>query len=276
MKNLLVIILLFSAVLSACEKSSYTQEKKSSNSGDFPTSTNPEDYPTTCLTLDTTLIKQKRTDYHNKNLYVSSSLNTFGFCDWNGDPKSRGIPPYKGDVTESEAKAIIKEFVSKNSSETGMSNLENFDFLRSEKDSGYQGSILWYFRSQNQKVDNIEILNSSILFVLTNKGLTTCLGNWYPEVCVPDSFNFDQSKAKSTLIGQEVTYGSWSGVGTSKTITENDLNECDFTTLIKPVEYSDKIELRVCWKIYASRINYIFYVDVMTGELISKGSTIFY
>jgi hypothetical protein len=203
-------------------------------------------------------------------------LNTFGFCDWNGDPKFRGTPPYKGDVTELEAKAIIKEFVSKNSSETGVSNLENLDFPKFDKDSGYGGSILWYFRSQNQKVDNIEILNSSILFVLTNKGLTTCLGNWYPEVCVPDSFNFDQSRAKSTLIGQEIQYGSWGGVGSSKTIKEEDLKDCSMIIVIMPLDSSNKIELRVCWKIFAPRLNYFFYVDAMTGELISKGSTIVY
>jgi hypothetical protein len=276
MKNLLVIILLFSAVLAACEKSSYTQEKKSSNYGDHPTSTNSGDYPTTYLTLDTTLIKQRRTNYLNNNQYVSSSLNTFGFCDWNGDPKFRGTPRYTGDITESEAKAIIKEFISKNSSETGVSNLENLDFSKSDKDSGYGGSILWYFRSQNQKVDNIEILNSSILFVLTNKGLTTCLGNWYPDVCVPDSFNFDQSKAKSTLVGQEITHGGWGGTGTSKTIVENDLIGCSFNLKIMPTDSSDKIELRVCWQIYAPNLNYKFYVDVMTAEILRKESLIFY
>ena len=276
MKNLLVIILLFSAVLSACEKSSYTQDKESSNYGDYPTSTNSEDYPTTYFTLDTTLIKQRRTNYLNNNQYVSSSLNTFGFCDWNGDPKSRGIPPYSGDISESEAKAIIKEFVLKNSSEIGVTNLDNLDFSKSDKESGYRGSILWYFRTQNQKVDNIEVLNSSILFVLTNEGLTTCLGNWYPDVCVPNSFNFDQSTAKSTLVGQEITYGGWGGGGSSKTINEEDLKDCSMITKIMPVDSSDKIELRICWKIIAPRLNYFFYVDVMTGELISKGSTILY
>lgn len=156
------------------------------------------------------------------------------------------------------------------------SNLENLDFPQSQKDSGYQGSILWYFHSQNQRVDKIEILNSSITFVLTNKGITTCLGNWYPAVCVPDSFNFDQSKAKFTLIGQEVQYGSWGGVGSSKTIKEEDLKDFSMITVIMPVEYSNKIELRVCWKISAPKLYYFFYVDVMTGELISKGSTILY
>jgi hypothetical protein len=209
-----------------------------------------------------------------KNQYLHSSLNTFGFCDWNGDPLLRGTPPYKGDVSESEAITIIKEFVSKNSSETGISNLEYLDFSKPNKETGFAGSILWYFHSQNQKVDNIEILNSSILFVLTNKCLTTCLGNWYPDVYIPNIYNYDQAKAKSILIGQQITYGSWSGAGTSKTITENDLSECSFIHKIIPIDFSDKIELRVCWKINAPKLFYIFYVDVMTGEIISKGSTI--
>jgi hypothetical protein len=228
------------------------------------------------MKLDSTLIIQRRSDYLIKNQYLHSSLNTFGFCDWNGDPLMRGTPPYKGDVSESDAITIIKEFVSKNSSELGISNLEYLDFSKPDKQTGYAGSILWYVRSQNQKVDNIEILNSSILFVLTNKCLTTCLGNWYPEVYIPSSFNLDQVKAKSTLIGQEVSFGSWSGIGTSKTITENDLNGCTFVLKIMPLNYLDKIELRVCWKIDASSLHYIFYVDVMTGETVMKGSTIVY
>jgi len=273
MKRLFIIILLFSALLYGCEKSTDPQQKstvpqqKSSNSGI---------YPTTYMKLDSILIIQRRSDYLMKNQYLHSSLNTFGFCDWNGDPLYRGTPAYKGNVSESEAITIIKEFVSNNSTETGISNPEYLDFSQSDKETGYAGSILWYFKSQNQKVDNIEILNSSILFVLTNKCLTTCLHNWYPDVYIPNNFNYDHAKAKSILIGQQITYGSWSGVGTSKTITENDLSGCSFNLKIMPIDFSDKIELRVCWKINALNLFYIFYIDVMTGEIISKGSTIFY
>lgn len=170
---------------------------------------------------------------------------------------------------------IWNDFCSKNSSETGISNLDYLDFSKPDKETGYAGSIIWYFHSQNQKVDNIEILNSSILFVLTNKCLTTCLHNWYPDVYIPNNFNYDQAKSKSILIGQQITYGSWSGTGPSKTIAENDLSECSFNLKIMPIDFSDKIELRVCWKINAPNLFYIFYVDVMTGEIISKGSTIF-
>jgi hypothetical protein len=266
MKRSIVLILLFSALLSGCEKSPYPQQK-SSNSGI---------YPTTYMKLDSTLIIQRRSDYLIKNQYLHSSLNTFGFCDWNGDLLLRGMPPYKGDVTESEAKAIIKEFISKNSFETGVSNLEYLDFAGSGKETGYAGSILWHIHSQNQKVDNIEIMNSSIMFGLTNKNLTVCLGNWYPDVYVPNNYNYDQPKAKSVMIGQDVTYGSIYGGEISKTITENDLEGCSFNLKIIPVDYSDKIELRVCWQIYAPDLSYKFYVDVMTGEILRKESMFFY
>jgi hypothetical protein len=211
-----------------------------------------------------------------KNPYMHSSLNNLGFCDWNGDPLLRGTPPNTGDVSESEAITIIKEFVSKNGSETGISNLEYLHFAKPNKETGYAGSIIWYFQSQNQKVENIEILNSSILFVLTNRGITTCLHNWYPEVYIPDNFNYDQTKAKAVLVGQQITIGSWGGAETSKTITKNDLSGCSSNLKIMPIVSSDKIELHVCWKINAPNLSYIFYVDVMTGEIISKGTTIFY
>ena len=264
MKRLIIIIFLLSALLSGCEKITSPQQK-SSKSGV---------YPSTYMKLDSTLIMQRRSDYLNKNQYLHSSLNTFGFCDWNGDPLLRGTPPYKGDVSESEARTIIKEFVSKNSSETGISNPEYLDFSKPEKDTGYAGSILWYFHTQNQKVDNIEILNSSILFVLQNKYIATCLHNWYPEVYIPNNFNYDQAKAKSNLVGQQITYGNWSGAETTKTINENDLSGCSFDLKIWPIDFSDKIELHVCWKINSPALFYNFYVDVMTGEIIRKESTI--
>lgn len=273
MKRLFIIVLLFSALFSGCEKSTDPQQE---NTGPQQKSSNSGIYPTTILKLDSTLVIQRRADYLMKNQFLRSSLNTFGFCDWNGDPLMRGTPPYKGDVSESEARTIINEFVSKNSSETGIINLEYLEFSKFEKETGYQGSILWYFKSQNQKVDNIEILNSSILFVLQNKYLTTCLHNWYPEVYIPNNYNYDQAKAKSTLIGQQITYGSWGGPGTSKTITENDLSKCSFDLKIMPIDFTDKVELRVCWRISAPNLNYIFYVDVMTGEILGKSSTIFY
>lgn len=273
MKRLFIIILLFSALFSGCEKSTDPQQK---STGPQQKSSNSGVYPTTYMKLDSTLVIQRRADYLMKNQYLHSSLNTFGFCDWNGDPLLRGTPPYKGDVSESEARTIIKEFVSKNSSETGISNPDYLDFSKPEKDTGYAGSILWYFHTQNQKVDNIEILNSSILFVLQNKYIATCLHNWYPEVYIPNKYNYDEAKAKSILIGQQITYGSWGGAGTSKTITENDLSACSFNLKIMPIDFSDKVELRVCWKINAPNLYYIFYVDVMTGEILGKVSTIFY
>lgn len=266
------IILLFSALLFGCEKSTDPQQE---STGPQQKSSNSGIYPTTYMKLDSTLIIQKRSDYLMKNQYMRSSLNTFGFCDWNGDPLMRGTPPYKGDVSESEARTIINEFVSKNSTETGIRNPDYLVFSKPEKEMGYAGSILWYFQTQNQKVDNIEILNSSILFVLQNKYISTCLHNWYPEVYIPSKYNYDEAKAKSILIGQQITYGSWGGAGTSKKIAENDLNACSFNLKIMPINFSDKVELRVCWKINAPNLNYNFYVDVMTGEILGKSPTIF-
>ena len=175
MKKLIIIITVFSALLSGCEKSTDIQEnrtlpqQKSNNSGI---------YPTTYNILDSALASDRRSDYLLKNRYLHSSLNPFGFCDWNGDPVFRGTPPYKADFTESEAIRIIKEFVKNNSAETGIVNPDYIDFSKSGKETGYAGSVLWHFRTKNQRVDNVEILHSSVLFDFTNTNLTLCLGNW--------------------------------------------------------------------------------------------------
>jgi hypothetical protein len=252
-----ILIMFFSALLISCEKNNI-----------------PSEYPTTYNKLPETDLIQRQTKYINRNQYIETSLNDFGFCDINGDLLETETPPYFGEISESEAIDIIRDFISENTSETGVNSPDKLGFYSSSNDTGYNGSILWHFKSENQTIDTIEVMYSMILFHLVNGKVSLCYGNWYPDIYIPSEFIFNQSKAKSVLIGHVVSYYSIGGEESTYTITSNDLENINFHLKILPKVYEDKVELRVCWQIYVPDANYILYVDVITGEIISQEPTI--
>lgn len=257
MKRTPFIIVFFSVILISCEKSNVQS-----------------DYPTTYWKLSESVISQKKTDYINRNQYIRSSINEFGFCDFNGDPLNTETPPFAGEISESDAIHIIKEFVSKNSAESGINNPDELDFYSASYDIGYGGSVLWHFKSENQKFDNIEVLQSRILFHLENGKVTSCYGNWYPEVFIPSEFNYNQSKAELILIGKTVSHYTIAGKEYTYTITENNLRNSVCHLKILSKEYEDKIEMRVCWQINVPDVFYILYVDVISGDIVGQAPTI--
>ncbi len=259
-KHLFIIILgLF--LLSSCEKYDI-----------------PADYPTTYSRLSLSEYNQKVISYELKNIYISSSLDEFGFCgfpDTYDDILIGETPPYQGTFTKTEAIEILKNFISNNSSETGVSNPSNITFSQESTSTGFNGSIGWYFKTDNQKIDTIEILNSTIIFHVTNKEMTWCVGNWYPQVYVPSEFNINNAKAKSFLNKVEVIHYSIAGEKRTVKITMDDLDKSKISLKILPKESEDKIELRICWEFnIPGPVHYKMYVDVITGDLIGQVPTV--
>lgn len=257
MKKQQIAFLLITVFLISCEKYSM-----------------PTEYPSTYTKIGAAALARRQTDYTSRNQFIETSLNEFGFCDMNGDLLLRSMPPYKGDIPETEAINAVKSFISENKVETGLSSIDNLNFNKFTKDVGYGGSVYWHLRSENQKVDTVEVLYTQIMFHLTNGKVTLCYGNYFPEIYVPGKFNFSQTKAKSILKGRVLSHYSIAGEEYKFTISEKDLDNCTFHLKIMPKEYDDKIELRVVWQIYVPNLFYQIYVDVMSGEIVSQEPTI--
>ena len=235
----------------------------------------PKNYPTTFNKLPSSTLSQLRASYALQNPYMTSSINDFGFCDYVGDPLNVGTPPSQTLLSESEVTEIVKNFVSNNSSVTGVKNSNDLNFYQVSTTTGFGGSIGWHFKTVNQKVDTIEILYSMILFHLTNGVVTSCYGNWFPEIFVPSEFNISQTKAKADLIGKVVSHYTLGGTEYSVTISKTDLANSKIGLKVLPKEDEDKIELQVCWQINIPEpVYYIIYVDVMTGKIVGQEPTI--
>jgi hypothetical protein len=258
MRKSLPIILPFLIFLMSCEKINI-----------------PENYPTTYKKLDSATLSQMRSSFATINPYMTTSVNDFGFCDYYGDPLNVGTPPLQSAITESVAIGIVKTFVSRNQLQTGIPNTDDLTFHSISTTTGYGGAIGWHFKSENQRIDTIEVVYSMILFHLTNGVVTSCYGNWFPQIEIPSRFNFSQKEAIASLNGKVVSHYSFAGTEYTVKISNSDLEKSTTSLKIFPISSDDKIELRVCWQINIPMpVYYLIYIDVMTGKIVDEQPTI--
>lgn len=115
-----------------------------------------------------------------------------------------------------------------------------------------------------------------MVFVIRNREVYHCAGNWFPYVYIPEKFFINQDMSKSLLLNREVYQTSWGGLknGLVK-ITSEDLNKSSFKIIVKQKKYDDRIELLVAWEInIPDPINYNFQIEVMTGKILQEYSTL--
>lgn len=258
------LIFLFAAcLLISCEKTdlNYSQDGN---------------YPTVINKLSTETLTQLKTSFAQKNKFVVSSINQFGFCDLVEINNSIPSPPVAQLLTQSETITIVSNFASANSAATGVKNAADLKFTSINTDSGYfDGATYWYFRTENQRIDTIEVIYSQIIFHIKNREIHYCAGNWYPEVYIPGHFNIDRDKAKSSLLNRIVWHSTIAGVPYSATVTAASLAASTTRLVILPLITDDKIELRVTWQInIPGPVYYLIFIDVMTGEIVGEQPTI--
>ena len=237
----------------------------------------PDDpnYPTIFKKLSVSKLSELRTAFFQRNLYLTTSLNDFGFCGYDGNIRSAETPPFLNSPTQSEAIAFVKSFATLNPACTGVNNPGNLNFTDLQASTWYgDGSTGWFLKTSNQQIDTIEVLNSQIIFHVRNREITTCLGNWYPDIYIPTHFNINRDKAKSMLLNKTVSHTSFVGLHYTVNITAGDLDKSTVKLVVLPVITVDKIELLVTWEInIPGPVYYLIYVDVMTGEIVGKVPT---
>lgn len=258
----IIALLLIVHVLISCEESNLSEDLN---------------YPTTILKIDSEIQLQRISELHQEHKYLTTSINEFGFCDLTSYDYDRNVdyPPVINALTELEASNIITTFISQNKDITGVNNIDNLRFKSSNLSTGlWNGSTSWNFKVANQIIDTVEVLHSVININLLNGKLSMCTGNWYPKVYIPNSFNFNSDESKSILINRIVTHYGWSSEY-EVTVSKESLDQSSVGLVICPIEIENRIELRVTWAVnIPSPVFYLFYIDVMTGEIIREEPTI--
>lgn len=234
-------------------------------------------YPTTINKLDDQILNKLKVDFYKNNIYITSSLNQFGFCDLEEIHENSFSPPLLNVLSETEAINKAKDFIEKNKKFLGAPNSLAIDFSRAELSTGiyWDNASWWFLVTKNQKIDTIDVLNTDIRVNIKNQEVVFCVGNWYPSVYIPHDFQVNQSKARSILLGRSVSHITFGGDVYKVKISQGDLDASKINLKIYPVETEDKIQLHVIWAInIPAPVYYLIYVDVMTGEIIGEQPTI--
>ncbi len=233
------------------------------------------DYPTTYNILTRETLTQLKESFASRNIYLTSSVNKFGFCYFSEEPLEVPEPPLENVATKEEAIQIVKDFISVNPVETGVGDPDDLTFPIITSRDGTGEVIRWYLQSSHQVIGTIEVLNTSIMFHIKNSEVVACMLNWYPYIYIPESFNINETQAKISLIGKTVTHHDISGEEYYVTITEADVVNSTASLKILPLTSDEIIELRVVWEINLSEPVFChIYFDVMTGEIVMQIPTV--
>lgn len=233
-------------------------------------------YPTVYKKITTATLAQLREAFAQKNIFLASSLNEFGFCGYAGDLRTPSANPYPQKLTRAEAIALVKKFVSENPTATGVRNADELKFTQVDSYTGYNGALFWSLLSSDQKIGLVDVVYSKIRFVIKNNTVQLCVGNWFPDIYIPERFTIDQKEARSLLVNRVVSHYTWAGVRHVK-ITTEDLNKSVVILKILPVKTDDKIELRVVWQVnIPNPVYYLINVDVETGEIVAERPTVIF
>jgi hypothetical protein len=250
--------MIFGAILTSCDKNEDNSDVEDPL------------YPTTIYSLSEEILLQMRNDFAQRNPNVYTTLNQFGFCaisigGGGGSPSG---------FTKEEAIAAVREFVAHNPEYTGVSNPNDLQFRSITSTVGYNDALFWHLGTENQTINGIEVESTGILFHTHNWKLVSCYGNHFPEVYVPNKFNFNAEQSQSLLLGKEIIHLGWGGPYSAGIVIMEHLQQSTAKLIIVPITTDEKIELRVAWKINVIPLDYIYEIDVMTGEIIREMSTI--
>lgn len=262
MKNVNYIALVLLLLFTSCSKSEFSWDAS---------------YPTTINKLDDQTLEKLKAEFYENNTFITSSLNQFGFCDWQETQRNSVSPPLLAVLTQTEAIGKAKEFIENNKIFLGVTGSASVDFGRVDLSTGqyWDGASYWMLNSNAQKVDSIEVLYTQIFIRIKNQEVVHCAGNWYPSVYIPNKFNVGQAEARRILLNRIVHHSTFAGVDYTVKISPDALDASKINLKIYPVETDDKIQLHVTWAInIPGPVFYLIFVDVMTGEIIAEQPTI--
>ena len=221
-------------------------------------------YPTTFYKLHPDTLSAKKAAFAERNKYLVTSLNEFGFCSGSSSGINRN-PPHQDNITQEEVIEIAKYFTSQNKAETGIVNPDVLDFTRISTYT-VNNDICWSLQSSTQIFTSTEVIGSFICFLIMNREVIICNGNWYPNIYIPQNININKEQAKNLLVGRVLGYNDPSGYPYYMTISSDIMNSASTKSAIVPINKGQSIELRVTWEIYI--LSHMVYIDAMTGEIV--------
>jgi hypothetical protein len=266
-----LITLIISLILSGCEKNKTDISDYNTAAGiksDTISSKNDT------ISVVTDQLETGKIICNNTDPNYPTTVNQNAFCLSLAGSIANIIVPEGILSSESEVKGVITDYVTQNPC-TGIKNSKELTFINIQQNR-LIGDNGWLAYTSNQMVDSVEVDNTSIFFRIKNKTVIECKGNWFPEIYIPKEFNISKEKALSLLAGKTVSFYSWGGKHTV-TLESVNLSKSDLKLIILPITVGYKTTLRVTWEVdVPAPVLYLIYIDVMTGEVIRMGPSVYY
>jgi hypothetical protein len=207
-------------------------------------------------------------DFARQNIYMQTSLNEYGFCGYGDEFIDAIKPTVDTTLSTSESIEIAKQFIEHNSLFTGVKDINALSF-RDAVETNYG----WNLHTTTQMVDTIEVLSTTIQIRIKGREVYNCTGNWFPDIYIPKEIKLTSGAAIPFLLNRTVTHYTWGGPVNIK-ITSESLQGSTARLVAVPIEKEDHLEICVAWKIYVPKVDFILYVDAMTGEIIRQEPTV--
>jgi len=261
MKNITSVILSLLLFVS-CELFEDSTDQKNSNI----------EYPTIIYPLsETEICKLQLELYSLLNSEYLAALDEYGFIrsNWKINRGSSSISDEN--IAISQAKATINTF-------SQFTNITDTSILIVKEATNQSGTPFfsdWIISFENQSYDNIEVLSTEIMIIITDN-IIQIIGHHYPDIVIPDHDLISLEDAEESVIGLELTYYGYADIDTF-VVDENSIhvdNASEETTMkILPFEVDENIELRVCWRIpiFMGSIypDFYIFIDTVSGDMIT-------
>ncbi len=241
-------------------------------------------YPSRLSKLEMEELIELNEKFQSQNDNICSTLNEYGLTGYSTvlfDGESAPCPdrePGPIELTEpATLLPIASEVLISNSEFTGVSTVEDLVLLEMEPLRGCitcdgqnnESEITeWKFVFENQIINGLEVYDSSITVFVDANGVNRIWGNWFEQPTIPPRANFLPEEIADNLEGQTLNWTE-NGEEYQQTITADQLNLPDEKIIIPfENEETDKLELRVGWKIELPNENIPFGGWVIIGDII--------
>ncbi|MFO7799056.1 hypothetical protein [Rhodohalobacter sp.] len=223
--------------------------------------------------------------FQSQNNNICSTLNEYGLTGYStvlfdgeaGPCLDR--EPVQIELAEPDTLlSIASEALISNSEFTGVSAVEDLVLLEMEPlrgciscdDQSSEGKIIeWKFVFENQKINGLEVYDSSITVFVDANGVNRIWGNWFEQPIIPLRASFLPEEIADNLEGQTLKWNE-NGEEYQQTITADQLKLPEEKIIIPfENEENNKLELRVGWKIEVPSENTPFGGWVIIGDIIN-------
>ncbi len=222
-------------------------------------------YPTQLEKLEMEELVELNEQYQSVNENICSTLNEYGFTGFSTvlfegqSSPCLGREPVRIELTEPDTLLdLAVQTLLENGDYTG---IDSSDVLRLDEMEPLKGCIIcegpdidsrtleWKFVFGKQRINGMEVYDSSITVIVDANGVNRIWGNWYREPYIPERANFLPDEIVQNLDGQTISWEEGETVY-EHTIVADNLNLPDQITII-PFENSEenKLEMRAGWKI---------------------------